>query len=124
VTLSELGGGPEPTVKDPRCFIATAAYGSPLDPHLNTLRWFRDNVLLLTDFGHKLVQLYYHVSPPLADFIAARPTLRTLTRGLLWLPVIVIKFWRERPSLLLTLTAMASTFMLLYLRRRSLRASL
>jgi hypothetical protein len=124
VTLSELGGGPEPTVKDPRCFIATAAYGSPLDPHLNTLRWFRDNVLLVTGFGQKLVQLYYNFSPPLADFIAARPTLRTITRGVLWLPVIIIEFWRERPSLLLTLAAMASTFMLLYLRRRSLRASL
>jgi hypothetical protein len=124
VTLSELGGGPEPTVKDPRCFIATAAYGSPLDPHLNTLRWFRDHVLLVTDFGHSLVQLYYHVSPPLADFIAARPTLRTVTRGALWLPVIIIEFWRERPSLLLTLAAMGSTFLLLFLRRRSLRASL
>jgi hypothetical protein len=123
VTLSELGGGPEPKVKDPRCFIATAAYGSPLDPHLNTLRWFRDNVLLVTDFGQDMVQLYYRVSPPLADFIATRPTLRTVTRGALWLPVLVIEFWRERPSLLLTLSAMASTFLLLFLRRRSLRAS-
>jgi hypothetical protein len=123
VTLSELGGGPEPKVKDPRCFIATAAYGSPLDPHLNTLRWFRDHVLLVTDFGQDMVQFYYRVSPPLADFIAARPTLRTVTRGALWLPVIVIEFWRERPSLLLTLSAMASTFLLLFLRRRSLRAS-
>ncbi len=123
VTLSELGGASEPKLKDPRCFIATAAYGSPLDPHLNTLRWFRDNVLLVTNFGQKLVHLYYRVSPPLADFIAARPTLRTITRGALWLPVIVIEFWRERPSLLLTLSAMMSTFLLLFLRRRSLRAS-
>jgi hypothetical protein len=123
VTLSEIGGGPVPEVKDPRCFIATAAYGSALDPHLNTLRWFRDHVLLATDAGHKLVQFYYQFSPPLADFIAARPTLRTITRGVLWLPVIVIEFWQERPSLLLTLSAMALTFLLLFLRRRSLRAS-
>jgi hypothetical protein len=123
VMLSEIGGGPAPKVKDPRCFIATAAYGSPLDPHLNTLRWFRDHVLLATDAGRELVQFYYRFSPPLADFIAARPTLRMITRGALWLPVIVIEFWRERPSLLLTFSAMASTFFLLFLRRRSLRAS-
>ncbi|HYX39505.1 MAG TPA: CFI-box-CTERM domain-containing protein [Oligoflexus sp.] len=123
VTLSELGGGPEPVVKDPRCFIATAAYGSPLDPHLHTLRWFRDNVLLVTSAGQKFVNLYYSYSPPLAEFIATRPTLRTVTRGALWLPVIVIEFWRERPSLLLTLSAMCGTFLLLFLRRRSLRAS-
>jgi len=123
VTLSELGGGPEPTVKDPRCFIATAAYGSPLDPHLDTLRWFRDNVLLVTGMGQKIVQTYYSYSPPMAEYIAAHPTLRSVTRGALWLPVIVIEFWRDRPSLLLTLAAMSGTFLLLFLRRRSLRAS-
>ncbi|WP_141735857.1 CFI-box-CTERM domain-containing protein [Oligoflexus tunisiensis] len=123
IMLSELGGGPAPKIKDPRCFIATAAYGSPLDPHLNTLRWFRDHVLMVTGFGRELVQLYYSLSPPLADFIAAHPALRTATRGALWLPVIIIESWRERPSLMLTLSAMAATFLLLFLRRRSLRAS-
>ena len=124
MTLSQLGGAGEPTLKDPRCFIATAAYGSALDPHLDTLRWFRDNVLLVTGLGHKLVKTYYNYSPPLADFISAHPTLRAITRAALWLPVIMIETWRERPSLFLTLSGMAGTFALLYLRRRSLRASI
>jgi hypothetical protein len=123
IMLSELGGGPAPKIKDPRCFIATAAYGSPLDPHLDTLRWFRDHVLMVTGFGRELVEIYYSLSPPLADFIATHPALRTATRGALWLPVLIIEFWRERPSLMLTLSAMAGTFLLLFLRRRSLRAS-
>ncbi len=123
VTLSELGGGPEPTLKDPRCFIATAAYGSTLDPHLNSLRWFRDNALLVTGWGRSLVATYYRLSPPMAAFITEHPKLQALVRGVLWLPVVLIEFWRERPSLLLTISAMCGTVSLLFLRRRSLRAS-
>jgi hypothetical protein len=122
VTLSELSGGAEPTLKDPRCFIATAAYGSPLDPHLETLRWFRDHILLESDSGRSFVKAYYQLSPPIAAYIAESPSLRALTRTALWLPVFLIESWREQPSLLLILVAMSGAFFLLLLRRCSLRA--
>jgi len=62
------------------CFIATAAYGSYLDPHVMVLRHFRDNVLLKTSIGTAFVKFYYKHSPPIADFIAHHAILRLLMR--------------------------------------------
>jgi hypothetical protein len=46
-----------------RCFIATAAYGSPMAQDVKLLRAFRDQYLLTNEPGHKFVELYYSVSP-------------------------------------------------------------
>jgi len=76
---SELGGG--------GCFIATAAYGSQMEPHVKILREFRDGFLLNNSIGKALVQLYYTYSPPVAGFIAKHGSLRTITR-LSLLPIV------------------------------------
>lgn len=65
------------------CFVATAAYGSPLAPHVRTLRLWRDEELLTSYFGRKFVRFYYCFSPPLAKLIANHPPLKQLTRFLL-----------------------------------------
>jgi endonuclease YncB( thermonuclease family) len=66
------------------CFIATAAYGSPMDPHVEILRKFRDNCLLANKTGKKFVRTYYKYAPVIADYIAKNEILRAMTRiGLL-----------------------------------------
>jgi len=72
---TETGGG-----KKGGCFIATAAYGSPLHPHLDILRDFRDTYLLPSKFGRLMVDLYYKYSPFVADLIAKYKVLRVVIR--------------------------------------------
>ena len=72
---------------DGPCFIATAAWGTPLAPEVNRLRSFRDNTLLAGAAGTALVDVYYRVSPVLADAVASSPALAMLVR-LALIPVI------------------------------------
>ncbi len=71
------------------CFIATAAYGSMEEPHVQVLRAFRDRVLMELPAGRWFVKGYYTLSPPIAKVIAANAFLRSLVRVLL-LPLIVV----------------------------------
>jgi YVTN family beta-propeller protein len=85
------------TVEEPEeefsgCFIATAAYGSTMEPHVIVLRYLRDEYLLTNNLGIKFVEAYYKHSPPVADFIADHDGLRFAIRvglaplvGFIWL---------------------------------------
>jgi hypothetical protein len=71
----------------PDCFIATAAYGSTHEPHVELLRAFRDRVLNRTMLGRATVAAYYAVSPGLAARIRESPRRRRVVRVLLF-PVV------------------------------------
>ena len=84
-TTSDSGGSSS------GCFIATAAYGSYLDPHVKILRNFRDDVLLKSRPGTAFVKFYYKNSPPIADYIAQHESLRTVFRLLLTPIILFVK---------------------------------
>ena len=64
------------------CFIATAAYGSPLADEVDSLRHLRDRYLLTNPIGRVFVATYYSLSPPLANVIAGNERLRAHAREL------------------------------------------
>jgi uncharacterized repeat protein (TIGR01451 family) len=74
------------------CFIATAAYGSLLDPHVVELRQFRDQYLKRTALGRAFIRFYYRHSPPVAAVIAEHEWLRFIVRMLLTPLVLAIAF--------------------------------
>ena len=65
------------------CFVATAAYGSPLEKRLDSFRAFRDGVLLKSAAGTALVEAYYSMSPPVAEFVAGQPLAAAGARAVL-----------------------------------------
>jgi hypothetical protein len=85
------------------CFIATAAYGTPMAIEIDTLREVRDSYLLNNVIGSAFVDTYYRISPTLADSVAKSPTLAFIVRALLTPIVILGKLLLTAPLALLTL---------------------
>ncbi len=75
-----------------KCFIATAAYGSYLEPHVIILRAFRDRYLLTNPLGKAFVSFYYHYSPPIADYISRHDLLRSVARWMLTPVIFIIQY--------------------------------
>ncbi len=101
------------------CFIATAAYGSYLDPHVYVLRNFRDRYLLTNSLGQAFVDSYYRYSPPVADFISKHETLKIAARWALT-PVVG---GVEHPYTAASILLMIPAGIILALRRRKVKRS-
>ncbi len=71
------------------CFIATAAYGTPLAEEVGHLRTFRDECLMRNTAGREFVRLYYALSPPVAQAIGQDDALRSAVRSAL-LPLVEV----------------------------------
>lgn len=76
---------------DPSCFIATAAFGSPMAGQVEILRQFRDRYLLKNDVGRKFVTWYYRNGPAAAKFMKDKPLIRAAVRTALY-PLISLCF--------------------------------
>lgn len=74
------------------CFIATAAYGTPLDARIDSLREFRDDCLFINAPGTALAEVYYRISPAMAHCVANHPLLAALVRVLLSPIVAAVRF--------------------------------
>jgi hypothetical protein len=68
-------------IQNPPCFIATAAYGTPMAEEIQIIRQFRDECLLTNPLGQALVDFYYGVSPAIAEFITEHPVLKPVVRA-------------------------------------------
>ena len=64
-----------------RCFVATAAYGTPMAEQIQILREFRDEYLVTNSLGQGLVDIYYSISPSTAQFITEHPGLKPVVRA-------------------------------------------
>jgi uncharacterized repeat protein (TIGR01451 family) len=105
INVGNVGGG--------GCFIATAAYGSALEPHVAALRQFRDRYLQRSAIGRAFIRFYYRHSPPMAAFIAAHPPLRFAVRAMLTPVVMTVAY----PLRALAVSVLAIILLLTWRRR-------
>ncbi len=66
-----------------RCFIATAAYGSPVASELKIIRNYRDRTLMKSTKGRNIINIYYKISPPIAGIISRYRYLKAIVRLIL-----------------------------------------
>jgi Fibronectin type III domain len=102
------------------CFIATAAYGSLLEPHVRILCKFRDYYLLTNGPGKIFVKNYYKYSPPAADFISKYTGLRTVVCVFL-LPLVgfgwmMLKIGAGSTMLLILLIGMGLVYLAMWIK--------
>lgn len=77
------------------CFIATAAFGTPLASQINVLRRFRDSYLNRKSWGKGLVSMYYTLSPPVAKILEKSEPMKKLVRKFL---VPLVNFFKREES--------------------------
>jgi hypothetical protein len=74
------------------CFVATAAYGSPLADQVSVLRALRDRHLANHALGRAFIRLYYALGPSLAAPVRDHAWLASVVRAMLT-PVVKLADW-------------------------------
>jgi hypothetical protein len=74
------------------CFVASAAYGSPLAGEIGTLRMLRDRHLATNAVGRQLIALYYSIGPALAEPVREHEWLAGAVRAILG-PLVKFTAW-------------------------------
>lgn len=74
------------------CFIATAAYGTPMAREIQSLRDVRDAYMMNTALGAAFADAYYRISPPIARAVSEYPAAKTVVRAVL-APVVAVSGW-------------------------------
>ena len=104
------------------CFIGTAAFGLNMEGYVQILLEFRDNRLLTNQLGSRFVEIYYQLSPPVADYLRRHPMAKSAVRyalipitGLVYVALII------HPLVLITVTAFLILVTALCYRRRLLK---
>jgi hypothetical protein len=77
--------------ENPSCFIATAAYGSALQPSVKILQEFRDKYLMPHRLGRIIVDIYSRYSPSMAEIVAKNKILKVVIRACL-LPLVAFSY--------------------------------
>jgi hypothetical protein len=113
------------------CFIATAAFGSPLATDVQVLRQFRDRSLVRHAPGRVVMATYARISPRLARIIVRHELLRAATRMALrpvvwWARLALVSPALAWTALVLSATALSAGAItpLVLWRNRRLRSHL
>ena len=81
-----------PPAGSSKCFIATAAFGSPIEPEVQFLRSFRDDILRQTRSGEEFFQRYwshyYRVSPQLVKAMETDQNVKDIVRWSVVTPIV------------------------------------
>ncbi len=67
--------------KKSNCFIATAAFGSPMHPYVKTIRDFKNRYLMSSKLGSAIINLYYKYSPLAVNIIEKHKPLKFVVRA-------------------------------------------
>jgi len=104
------------------CFIATAAYGSPVEKHVSILKDFRDVYLVRCAPGRMIAKTYYKYSPRMALFIEKHNILKAVVAFSL-IPLIAfshaaLHFGLTIASIMVSLIFILSVILVMFVKNR------
>jgi len=65
------------------CFVATAAFGTPLQAEIQILREWRDSELSFSLAGRQFIDIYYKVGPHLARLVEKNKFIARISRSII-----------------------------------------